>query len=115
MNKPNVLSEDEIEAILKVSGVSACLPKEIKDGVCRSVAVEIVAYYEPLIQTDAISYTQGVLDGEKKAASEIFEEIEAKCSIEGNRIPIPLPSDRFIIRRSILQALKSKYLKNKSL
>ena len=40
-----------------------------------------VAYYEPIIQqakaeTDAISYREGLLNGEKKVAREIFEEIK---------------------------------------
>ena len=45
---PKILSE--IEAILKVSGVAAFLPVEIKDKVCHSVAIDIVNYYEPLIE-----------------------------------------------------------------
>jgi len=46
--KPKILSE--IEAVLKVSGLASALPKWAKDRMCHSVAIDIVAYYEPLIE-----------------------------------------------------------------
>jgi len=60
-------------------------------------------------ETDAISYTQGVLDGEKKVAREIFEEIEHF----GNMSKEELEKSQFIIiiPRDCLQSLKDKFLK----
>jgi len=37
---------DEIESILRHSGISAGLPDEIRDRMCRSVAIDIWCYLE---------------------------------------------------------------------
>jgi len=87
--KPQILSE--VEVILKVSGIASYLPEEVKDRVCRSVAIDIVAYYEQKIR-------------------EIFEEIETKFSIEGVHIPAPSDWDKFIIRRHRWQSFKEETL-----
>jgi hypothetical protein len=94
MEKPKTLSE--IEAILKVSGIGAWMPKEIKDAVCHGVAVDIVAYYEPLIQ---------------QVAREVFEEIEKH---RGEFLWIPVAADwdkNFTVLKEApwYQLVKSKY------
>ena len=43
---------NEVEAILKVSGVASFLPGSIKDMVCHSVAIDMVNYYSGLIQQE---------------------------------------------------------------
>jgi len=69
----NTLSE--VEAILKVSGISAFLPAKIKDSVCRSVATDIIAYYEPLIQ-----------QAKAEVAREIFEVYDCYIKLLGEEI-----------------------------
>jgi hypothetical protein len=54
---------NEIETVLKHSGIAAYLPKEVKARVCHGVAMDILAYYEPLIrQAKKDGYKQGVKD-----------------------------------------------------
>ena len=43
---------NEVEAILKVSGVASFLPGSIKDTVCHGVAIDIMNYYSGLIQQE---------------------------------------------------------------
>ena len=43
---------NEVEAILKASGVASFLPGSIKDTVCHSVAIDIMNYYSGLIQQE---------------------------------------------------------------
>jgi len=43
---------NEVEAILKVSGVASFLPGSIKDMVCHGVAIDIMNYYSGLIQQE---------------------------------------------------------------
>jgi len=70
-----------------------------------------VAYYEPFIRTDAISYTQGVLDGGEKAAREIFGEIEKL----NKHHRFGFEDGTLLIYAEDWQALKDEHLKNKSL
>ena len=57
-------------------------------------------------ETDAISYTQGVLDGKKKVAREIFEEFEKLASTHSLWRTIDIDKDDW-------QSLKSKYMEGK--
>ena len=41
---------NEVEAILKASGIASFLPGSIKDTVCHGVAIDIMNYYSGLIQ-----------------------------------------------------------------
>ena len=43
---------NEVEAILKVSGVASFLPGSIKDTVCHDVAIDITNYCSSLIQQE---------------------------------------------------------------
>ena len=65
---------DEIEAILKHSGVGAGLTEALKDNLCRSVAIDLNNYFQDKllngIQLDW--YSKGWDD----AARNIFEEID---------------------------------------
>jgi hypothetical protein len=70
----------EVEAILKVSGIASAslLSEEVKGRVFHSVAIDIVAYYEPLIQ-----------QAKAEVAREIFEEIENRVhtyDVNGNPV-----------------------------
>jgi len=104
MNKPPVLSDEFWEG----------LRQTILDGrkdyhqEVKNTLATIRPIIEPLIQTDAISYTQGVLDGEVKAAREIFEEVE------GNLFPARFRvygSDCKGISEADYTAIKSRFLK----
>ena len=43
---------NEVEAILKASGVASFLPGSIKDTVCHGIAIDIMNYYSGLIQQE---------------------------------------------------------------
>ena len=43
---------NEVEAILKASGIASFLPGSIKDMVCHGVAIDIMNYYSSLIQQE---------------------------------------------------------------
>jgi hypothetical protein len=87
----------EVEAILKVSGIASAslLPEEVKGRVCHSVAIDIVAHYEPLIQ-----------QAKAEVAREMIEEIK--------KVENPYPLDSVegqifeLCREAILKALEEK-------
>ena len=114
MNKAPVLTSDEVLEYFRKR--SRRLPPFGTEEHREAQRDTDVAYYEPLIhqakaETDAISYTQGVLDGEKKAAREIFEwgnEICEEHFIYNDKM--------YVMRkhcRKCWQSLKSKYMEVK--
>ena len=85
MNKAPVLSDEMFEGVVRSLDEDLSLT-ETQASHARQIISDLWDDIEPLIQqakaeTDAISYTQGVLDGEKKVAREIFEEIQAILKI----------------------------------
>jgi len=108
MKKPDVLSE--IEAILKVSGVSAYLPDEIKDSVCHSVAIDIVAYYEPLIQQAKAKVAREIEQSLRSALADSY--CRTICDSETCKMYY-YPSKPLceFLEKIIEQSLKDKYIK----
>jgi hypothetical protein len=106
-----------IEAILKVSGVAAYLPTEIKDKVCHSVAVDIVAYYEPLLEKAKVDFGLSVHEAAWRQARqevrEIFEAYDAYIESLGTDLnkltQQTIKHERE--HKAKIQSLKSKYLK----
>jgi len=123
MNKPDVLGLKD--AYVAWRGYSLHVRQVVKEAITENIAKAQrdadVAYYEPLIQqarqeTDAISYTQGVLDGERKVTNEIFEKIEKTYGL--NHYDDEGKAELYviqIIRADAWQSLKDEYPKNKSL
>jgi len=132
MNKPPVLSDERAAAYEKITAeihdhlyinedgrLFDKLFKRFTGWVKRGMKAQRdadVAYYEPLIQTDAISYTQGVLDGERKVTNEIFEKIEKTYGL--NHYDDEGKAELYVIQiihADAWQSLKDEYPKNKSL
>lgn len=116
--KPPVLSDEIIcEAMIRRMKYEITVAEMITDGFLgeqhRAIAQAQrdagLHYIEQARQeTEAISYSKGVLDGRKQVAREIFEEIGKKCSLEVQNIHSPSAWDKIIIRRGDLQALKNR-------
>ena len=121
--KPPVLSDEEIEAFMLklynsphlLTGLVRFLIQQAKkdgykQGVKDQYECQQIDLEQAKAETDAISYTQGVLDGEKKAAREIFEEIESwKYVSPANLYQCTMNE----ILEKLGQSLKSKYMEGK--
>jgi hypothetical protein len=107
--KPPILND--VEAILKVSGIASAslLPEEAKGRVCHRVAIDIAAYYEPLIEQDKAD-----------VAGEIFEVYDRYIKLLGEEIdtlsPLAIAHGWRSVRfeagnkcRADIESLKSKY------
>ena len=104
----------ELEAILKVSGIASAslLPQWARDRLCQSVAIDIVAYYEPLIQQlekekyDLAFKVRNQVKAE--AAREIFEEIEKELVLWED-FSVKTQHQAAIVKTNWWESLKSKY------
>ena len=114
--KPPVLKKKKIAEVINKSDADNdefWIPEDSFERVAQAQRDADAAYYEPIIQqarqeTDAISYTQGVLDGEKKVAREIFKEIERTYPAITKVLNRLTP-----YRRISWDEFKSKYLEGK--
>ena len=115
MNKAPVLSEEMFEGVVRELDEDLSLT-ETQAAHARQIISDLWDDLEPLIQqawqeTDAISYTQGVLDGGKKAAREIQAWGDEICEEH-----FRYNNNMYVMRKHCLkcwQSLKSKYMEGK--
>jgi len=67
---------DEIESILRHSGISAGLPDEIRDRMCRSVAIDIWCYLEEY--REAEERAKPLTDEEREIVDREYEAGKAR-------------------------------------
>ena len=110
--------------VFRTLSLSVCFAIRDADAACsepiiRGLEIDVEIYHhaaevlanqvqQAKAETDAISYTQGVLDGGKKAAREIINTLQAYTVERPNTGKV-----RIILDYGYWQSLKSKYMEGK--